>query len=102
MHRALLHISLLLVPCAATPQGQVMSPGTLAAPPPDAGAATDGGAPADGRPAPRDAGAPGADAGTLGAGDANRGAASDFAAARAKLDRGERDAARQALEAFVA
>jgi ABC-type branched-subunit amino acid transport system substrate-binding protein len=102
MHRALLHLSLLLAACASTTQGQVMSPGALAAPPPDAGAASDGGANVDGRGATRDAGAPGTDAGTLGAADASRGAASDFAAARAKLDRGEREAARQALEAFVA
>ena len=94
MHRALLHLSLLLVACASTTQGQVMSPGALAAPPPDAGAASDAGATADGHAAPPDAGAPGADAGTLGSSDANRGAAADFAAARAKLDRGEREAAR--------
>lgn len=79
-----------------------MSPGTLAAPPPDAGTPADAVASADGHGAPRDAAAPAAEAGTLGASDADRGAASDFAAARAKLDRGEREAARQALEAFVA
>ena len=99
MSRALLKLSVTVVSllgaaCASTSQGQTMSPGAPQAAP-DGGVADAGGR--GGRDAGRDASGDGA---TLGGDD--RGADADFALARAKFDRGERDAARVALEEFVA
>lgn len=105
MRRALLLISGLLAACASTSQGQVLPSGAIAPPLPaggtggTAGNGPDAGAgPAGGGHA---AGGQSGSAGTLGGSAADRGADADFAAARAKLDKDDREGARQALEAFT-
>src|SRR4051812_47666548 len=103
MSRALLKLSVTLVSllgaaCASTSQGQTMSPASPQTAPADGGAADAGGQ--GGKNGGRDASD--ARGGTLGADGGDRGADADFALARAKFDRGEREAARVALEEFVA
>jgi ABC-type branched-subunit amino acid transport system substrate-binding protein len=92
----LLNLSLLLVTaCASVSAGQA-APATPVQPPP-----FDAAAPAD---AAHPANVTTSDTGvaTLGADAGDRGAEADFSVARAKFDRGDRDGARAALEAFVA
>ena len=110
MRRALLLICGLLAACASTSQGQVLPSGAIAPPLPPGGPPGQGGAagsagtaPAAGVAAPPAEAAPRPshpETTTLGAADP--GADADFAAARAKLDKDDREGARQSLEAFVA
>jgi branched-chain amino acid transport system substrate-binding protein len=95
MIRALLNASLLLVACATVPAGQVAQPGSATQPPAfDAATPTEPGRPANVTTSDTGVATLGADAG-------DQGADADFSAARAKFDRGDRDGARRALDAFV-
>ena len=109
MRRALLVICGLLAACASTSQGQVLPSGAIAPPLPPGGTAGAAGAAGSTGTAPAaSAGASPTDAGPLPARSdaatlraADPGADADFAAARGKLDKDDREGARQALEAFV-
>ena len=109
MRRALLLICGLLAACASTSQGQVLPSGAIAPPlPPGSAAGQGGGAGTAGTAAATSAAAPPTAAApipsrpeTATLGSADPGADADFAAARAKLEKDDREGARQALEAFI-
>src|SRR3569833_533766 len=96
--RALVNTSWLLAACASTSAGQVgqsSSPGSTQPPPFTA-------APAPGTGGSANVTSADAGVATLGANAPDRGGDADFAAARAKFDKGDREGAQAALEAFLA
>ena len=96
--RALVNTSWLLAACASTSAGQVgqsSSPGSTQPPPFTA-------APAPGTGGSANVTTSDAGVATLGANAPDRGGDADFAAARAKFDKGDREGAQAALEAFLA
>lgn len=98
MIRGLLNVTLMLTACASVQPGQAPATAASQATPSDASSAAGVGE------VGHQAGGTTSDSGiaTLGADAGDRGAEADFAAARAKFDRGDREGARGDLEAFVA